>query len=185
MDIIDQEADLGKYRIVVAPAMYVRSQKASDQLHTFAQNGGIVLLTARSGVKDEHNNCIMQPLPAGYSDMTGCWVEEYDAVGNRKIPVIIDGQYYQGMRWCDIIRTESAETLAGLWGELLCREGGGNENPREGMRLLYRNGRAARALPAGGGRDAASDGYSLRGESAGTCRSDGSRRQGEALYLSV
>lgn len=116
VDIIDQEADLGKYRIVVAPAMYVRSQKASDQLHTFAQNGGIVLLTARSGVKDEHNNCIMQPLPAGYSDMTGCWVEEYDAVGNRKIPVIMDGQYYQGMRWCDIIRTESAETLA-VYGE--------------------------------------------------------------------
>lgn len=186
VDIIDQEADLGKYRIVVAPAMYVRSQKASDQLHTFAQNGGIVLLTARSGVKDEHNNCIMQPLPAGYSDMTGCWVEEYDAVGNRKIPVIMDGQYYQGMRWCDIIRTESAETLAGLWGELLCREGGGNEKFLwEGMRLLYRNGRAARALPQAGGRDAASDGYSLRGESAGTCRSDGSRRQGEALHLSV
>ena len=60
VDIIDQEADLGKYRIVVAPAMYVRSQKASDQLHIFAQNGGIVLLTARSGVKDEHNNCIIQ-----------------------------------------------------------------------------------------------------------------------------
>lgn len=71
---------------------------------------------ARSGVKDEHNNCILQPLPAGYSDMTGCWVEEYDAVGNRKIPVIMDGQYYQGMRWCDIIRTESAETLA-VYGE--------------------------------------------------------------------
>ena len=116
VDIIDQEADLGKYRIVVAPAMYVRSQRRRDQLHTFAQNGGIVLLTARSGVKDEHNNCIMQPLPAGYSDMTGCWVEEYDAVGNRKIPVIMDGQYYQGMRWCDIIRTESAETLA-VYGE--------------------------------------------------------------------
>lgn len=116
VDIIGQEADLGNYRIVIAPAMYVRSKKTVEQLHAFAQNGGIVLLTARSGVKDENNNCIMQPLPAGYSDMTGCRVEEYDAVGNRKIAVVMDGQYYEGTRWCDIIRTESAEVLA-VYGE--------------------------------------------------------------------
>lgn len=116
VDIIGQEADLGNYRIVIAPAMYVRSRKTVDQLHAFAQNGGIVLLTARSGVKDENNNCIMQPLPAGYSDMTGCRVEEYDAVGNRKIAIVMEGQQYEGIRWCDIIKTESAETLA-VYGE--------------------------------------------------------------------
>lgn len=116
VDIIGQEADLGNYCIVIAPAMYVRSKKTVDQLHAFAQNGGIVLLTARSGVKDENNNCIMQPLPAGYSDMTGCRVEEYDAVGNRKIAVVMEGQQYEGIRWCDIIKTESAEVLA-VYGE--------------------------------------------------------------------
>ena len=175
---------MGKYRIVVAPAMYVRSQKASDQLHTFAQNGGIVLLTARSGVKDEHNNCIMQPLPAGYSDMTGCWVEEYDAVGNRKIPVIMDGQYYQGMRWCDIIRTESAETLA-VYGENFYAGKAAVTKNSYGKGCVYYIGTVGLPGPQAGGRDAASDGYSLRGESAGTCRSDGSRRQGEALHLFV
>ena len=112
VDIISQEADLSGYRIVVAPVMYVRSQKAVEQLHSFAYKGGIVLLTTRSGVKDENNNCIMRPLPADYADMTGCLVEEYDAVGNGKVAVEMDGKDYEGTHWCDIIRTECAETLA-------------------------------------------------------------------------
>lgn len=112
LDIIDQEADLSKYRIVIAPTMYVRSQKTVRRLHEFAYDGGIVLLTARSGVKDEHNNCIMQPLPADYADMTGCWVEEYDAIGTGKIAVKMDGKDYEGTHWCDVIHTESAQTLA-------------------------------------------------------------------------
>ena len=112
VDIISQEADLEGYDIVVAPAMYVRSQKAVRQLHDFASSGGIVLLTTRSGVKDEHNNCIMSPLPAGYVDMTGCFVEEYDATGTDKIMITMDGEDYMGTHWCDVIRTEGAEVLA-------------------------------------------------------------------------
>ncbi len=112
VDIISQEADLEGYDIVVAPAMYVRSQKAVRQLHDFASRGGIVLLTTRSGVKDEHNNCIMRPLPTDYADMTGCVVEEYDATGTDKIMITMDGEDYMGTHWCDVIRTEGAEVLA-------------------------------------------------------------------------
>lgn len=68
LDIISQDADLGEYSIVIAPTMYVRSKRAVEQLHLFAQNRGIVLLTTRSGVKDEHNNCIMKPLSGDYTD---------------------------------------------------------------------------------------------------------------------
>lgn len=116
VDIVDQETDLSGYRIVIAPTMYVRSRKTVENLHAFAQNGGIVLLTARSGVKDENNNCIMQPLPCDYADMTGCWVEEYDAIGNGKIAVEMEGQRYEATHWCDIIRPEGARVLA-VYGE--------------------------------------------------------------------
>lgn len=116
VDIVSQEDALEGYRIVVAPMMYVRSQKTVEQLHRFAREGGFVLLTTRSGVKDENNNCIMQPLPTDYMDMTGCWVEEYDAIGNEKIAVEMNGETFQGTRWCDILHLESAEALA-VYGE--------------------------------------------------------------------
>lgn len=116
VDIISQEDALEGYSIVVAPMMYVRSQKTVEQLHRFARKGGIVLLTTRSGVKDENNNCIMQPLPTDYMDMTGCWVEEYDAIGNEKIAVEMNGETCQGTHWCDILHLESAEALA-VYGE--------------------------------------------------------------------
>ena len=116
VDIIDQEADLCGYDIVIAPTMYVRNAKTVEQLHAFAQNGGTVLITARSGVKDENNNCIMQPLPTDYADMTGCWVEEYDAIGNGRIAVEMEGQQYQGAHWCDVLHPEEAKVLA-VYGE--------------------------------------------------------------------
>lgn len=112
VDIIGQDEALDGYRIVVAPALYVRSKAVEEKLHRFAENGGIVVLTARSGVKDENNNCILAPLPAGYTDMTGCWVEEYDAVGTEKGSVMMDGQRYEVTHWCDILHTETAESVA-------------------------------------------------------------------------
>ena len=66
----------------------------------------------RSGVKDENNNCIMEPLPAGYTDMTGCLVEEYDAIGTGKTVVEMEGCSYEATHWCDVIRPESAEAIA-------------------------------------------------------------------------
>lgn len=112
VDIVSQEAQLCGYSIVIAPAMYVRSARASEQLHVFAEKGGIVLITTRSGVKDENNNCIMEPLPAGYTDMTGCLVEEYDAIGTGKTVVEMEGCSYEATHWCDVIRPESAEAIA-------------------------------------------------------------------------
>lgn len=112
VDIISQEEELGEYRIVIAPMMYIRSQKAVEQLHRFAEEGGIVLLTTRSGVKDENNNCIMRPLPSDYMDMAGCWVEEYDAIGNEDIAVEMDGEICTGTHWCDILCLEGARAVA-------------------------------------------------------------------------
>lgn len=117
VDIIHEEAPLDEYEIVAAPAVYVRNRKTARQLHKFVEKGGMVILTARSGVKDENNNCIMEAMPAGYREMTGCQVEEYDGIGHETNTVIMDGIAYPVTQWCEILQVDRAETIAVYGGE--------------------------------------------------------------------
>ena len=111
VDVIDQAADLSGYRIVVAPNLYIRNEKTVAQLHRFASGGGTVLLTCRCGVKDEHNGCVMRPLPGDYADMAGARVVEYDPLGTDTAAVTLDGVRFGVTRWADILETDGAEVI--------------------------------------------------------------------------
>ena len=113
VDIIDEHADFGSYKIICAPALYVTDDDTAKRLHEFADRGGTVILTARSGVKDRNNNCIMAHLPTVYADLTGCHVTEYDPMGYDTVEVRFeDGDTVTGKQWCDIIESDGAEVLA-------------------------------------------------------------------------
>ena len=118
VDIIGQHEDLSGYRMVIAPEMYVTDETVVKNLHDYAANGGTVILTTRSGVKDEHNNAIMAQLPTIYRDMAGVYAEEYDPIGTDTVAVkFTDGQVLRGKQWCDILHAEGAEVLAAFDGE--------------------------------------------------------------------
>lgn len=113
VDVISQKADISGYKVVVAPEMYVTDEKVVKSLYDFAEKGGTVILTDRSGVKDEYNKCIMAQLPTVYRELIGAYVEEYDPMGWDKGRIeFTDGAVYSCRQWCDIICPETAETLA-------------------------------------------------------------------------
>ncbi len=113
VDIIDRHEDISGYKVVAAPEMYVTESGVAKRLYEFVEKGGTVILTNRSGVKDEHNNCIMEQLPTVYRKLVGAYVEEYNPIGYDTATVrFSDESTYQCRQWCDIISTESAETIA-------------------------------------------------------------------------
>lgn len=111
-DIISEHTDYSAYKVIIAPTLYLTFKDTAERLHAFAENGGTVILTNRCGVKDEHNNCVMVPLPGVYSDMTGCTVAEYDAVGYDKVNIVMKHKNYAVSQWCDIIKNNSAQVIA-------------------------------------------------------------------------
>ena len=118
VDIINEHESFEKYKMVVAPTMYVTDPIVTDRLKDFAKNGGTVILTNRSGVKDKNNNCIMDLLPADYRDLVGAYVEEYDPIGGSHNKVRFDnGEEYDCTHWCDILVSESAKVLARYAGD--------------------------------------------------------------------
>lgn len=113
VDIIGQHGDLSGYKVVCAPEMYITDESVARRLYDFAEKGGTVILTTRSGVKDGNNNCIVEQLPAVYARLTGCRVEEYDPIGWDTVKVKFeDGEVFTAKQWCDILQTDTAEVIA-------------------------------------------------------------------------
>jgi beta-galactosidase len=76
VDIISESDDLAGYTVVVAPALYILTARTAARLGEFAQRGGIVVFTPRTGAKDESNASIDRKLPGLVAQMCGIEIEE-------------------------------------------------------------------------------------------------------------
>ncbi len=113
VDIVSPGTDLSDYRIVVAPSLYVNNKSDVENIYRFVMNGGTLVLTTRSGVKDKHNNCIMDTLPTVFKELIGAEVTEYDPIGGSEQTIVdFAGNQFRCRQWCDIIKPTTARTYA-------------------------------------------------------------------------
>ncbi|MBW4022451.1 MAG: beta-galactosidase [Proteobacteria bacterium] len=118
VDVVSPEADLAGYRIVLAPALHVLPAATADRLRAYVEAGGVLLGTARTGVKGIHNEVVDAHLPGLLRDVFGVRVEEYDspALGvATQLRAEGAGQNLTGDAtangWCDILAPEGATPL--------------------------------------------------------------------------
>lgn len=113
VDIINWSANLNNYKVVVAPTIYVTDEKVTKNLYEFVKNGGTLILTNRSGVKNEFNNYRMEMLPTVFAELIGAKVSEYDPIGYAEQKIQMkDGSEFTCTRWCDILETTTASVYA-------------------------------------------------------------------------
>jgi beta-galactosidase len=119
-DVIDQSKDFSKYKIVVAPMLYMLKDGTSERLKNFVKNGGTVVSTYWSGIVNETDLCFEGGFPGQLKDLFGIWAEEldvlYDADQNtvsfkNKNGLKLSGQYKAEI-FCDLIHLDGAESLA-------------------------------------------------------------------------
>jgi beta-galactosidase len=79
-DGLDPRMDLSRYQLVIAPRLYCVNQAVAGNLLKFAESGGVLCLTPRSGVVDEYNVIYNQPAPGPLSAAAGVEVDEYGAL---------------------------------------------------------------------------------------------------------
>jgi len=123
VDIVPPGADLSRYRMVIAPALYILAEQTADQLRNFVQSGGLLITTARSGVKDEANAIVNQYLPGLLAEVCGVEVDEYDVhPSDSTIPLKLslpghETQTAEARLWFDVLRTTTAEAVASYQAE--------------------------------------------------------------------
>lgn len=77
VDFAHPEADLSSYRLVVAPASYLLTQSAADNLRRYVEGGGTLVVSYFSAIVDEHDAVHPGGFVAPLRDVLGLTVEEF------------------------------------------------------------------------------------------------------------
>lgn len=113
VDVVSPDADLSGYKLVIAPSLFVNKKSVTENIYRFVINGGTVVLSARSGVKDENNNCIMDTLPTVFKELIGAEITEYDPIGSREQTIRdFAGNEFKCTQWCDVLQPSTARAYA-------------------------------------------------------------------------
>lgn len=114
VNMIPVDADFSKYKIVVAPVLYMVKEGMKEALTKFVENGGILITTFMSGLVDESDNVHLGGYPGPLRELAGVWVEEIDALAPEQTNTITftDGTRMSCNLLCDLMHLEGAQLLA-------------------------------------------------------------------------
>ncbi len=73
--------ELLAYPVLIYPHALILTEKRAALLKAYVQQGGTLILGARTGQKDIHGQCVMTPMPGLLADITGSDVAEFTFVG--------------------------------------------------------------------------------------------------------
>ena len=117
VDFLSDQADFSKYKLLIAPLQYLTNPALEEKYREYVAQGGHLVLTMRTGVKDDTNLCHPDILPGGLSDVLGIEVPEYDCLWETTLPIQWGEELFQGEQWCDLITPTTARPLAAAAGE--------------------------------------------------------------------
>ena len=112
IDIVEPEANLANYKLVVAPALHLVRSGVAENLHAFVDNGGTLLTTFFSGIVDSSNRILPGGYPAAFRKLLGLHIEEFDVFGHQVRHIKTPLRGARCTLWADIIHLEGAEAVA-------------------------------------------------------------------------
>jgi len=118
IDINAPNADLSSYKLVIAPALHLITEATAENLKRYVQTGGTLVVTQRTGVKDESNTVVNQRLPGLLAEVCGVEVEDYDSLSSAMQNCIeftiseLEGARATVSVLCDILKPTTATVVA-------------------------------------------------------------------------
>ena len=113
-DIVSPHADLSKYKIVVAPMLYLAEEQVFDNFGDFVKKGGILYATYMLGTVNENDLCHLGGLPGGkLKEVFGLISEEIDVLYPNEVQhAEIDGKIFDIVDYAEVLRPITARPLA-------------------------------------------------------------------------
>jgi len=112
VDVLPDRMDLERYRLVVAPSLYVAGPEVASAMTDYAQAGGTLVFAPRTSVKDPSNALPERPLPAWLDELCGVRVTDYQSVtadGGAALAGGVEGEF---KGWYEELEPAGAEVLA-------------------------------------------------------------------------
>lgn len=79
-DVVSPQVDLSRYRLVIAPTVFLVDEQLTAKLRAYVENGGTLLLGIRSGFKTTSNVVTDLPLPGLLRPLAGATVATWHAL---------------------------------------------------------------------------------------------------------
>ncbi|MBR5742637.1 MAG: beta-galactosidase [Clostridia bacterium] len=116
VDLVDEESDLSRYELVVAPMLYMLRAGIAEKLRSFVERGGTLVATYWSGIVNETDLTYLGGFPGnGLQSLFGVAAEEIDTLypGDRNAARILASPETEGFAERYEIRdyTEAAHPL--------------------------------------------------------------------------
>ncbi len=112
-DLVDPRMDLSEYRLVIAPSLTMVSDEIQANLKEYVENGGHLIIGARSGFKTWENTTIDTPWPGLLTDLAGVNVDEFEVLPDRySNSISYNNKEYEVKVWLDMLELKTAESLA-------------------------------------------------------------------------
>jgi beta-galactosidase len=116
VEVIDSRQALDKYRLVIAPMLYLLREGTAERLDAFVRQGGILVTTYATGYVNESTLAFLGGFPGPLKETLGIWCEEIDALyPGEENSIQWNGKSYRAFDLCELIHGRGAETL-GVYG---------------------------------------------------------------------
>lgn len=111
-DIISVDTDFSKYKVIIAPILYMVKPGLDEKIRQFVANGGTFLTTFFSGYVNETDLVTLGGYPGKLRDILGIWVEEIDCLPpGESNHFMWEGEQHEATLLCDLLHSEGAEVL--------------------------------------------------------------------------
>jgi beta-galactosidase len=114
VDIIGMDDDFTKYKLIIAPMLYMLRPGVGERIESFVREGGTFVSGFLSGLSDENGLSVLGGYPGALRKVLGIWAEELDTLYEHDINHIVTkkGESFAVNTFCDLIHAETAEILA-------------------------------------------------------------------------
>jgi beta-galactosidase len=117
VDVIPADGDLSQYKVVLLPQMIITKPEFRAKVERFVQNGGTVVLTYRTAIKDADNNIPFgEVIPVGYTQLAGVSIAETESLQDLNAFPLVGENSFAGAEgfggiFRDMLEVQDAEVL--------------------------------------------------------------------------
>ncbi len=116
-DIISQEDDFGKYKLIFAPMHYMVSEALADKIEQYVAGGGTFVAGYTFGYVNENDLCHLGGFPCGkLKDVFGIWNEEIDTLFPSDSNLVsVGGKEYKAIDYCELVHPKEGTQVLGRY----------------------------------------------------------------------
>ncbi len=113
-DVISRTDDFSRYKLVIAPMLYMAEESVIDRLEQYVRQGGVLVGTYATAQVNENDLCHLGGFPGGkLKEVFGVWAEELDTLHpDEENTVTADGRTYAAVDYCELIHADGAQVIA-------------------------------------------------------------------------